>query len=63
MWGKPYNNGYWGDSRVQFNDLIKQHWLDEINKDFWLKSSKEFFDSLSYPELIPITPIKLFNIY
>jgi hypothetical protein len=30
MWGKPYRNGYWGDSRVQANDEIKQRWLEEI---------------------------------
>ncbi len=50
MWGPPYNNGYWGDSRVQANDFIKQRWLDEMNKDSWLKASKELFGLLGYPE-------------
>ena len=35
MWAAPYANGYWGDSRVQASDFIKQHWLEEIQTDFW----------------------------
>ena len=33
--GPPYAAGYWGNSRVQDNELIKQRWLEEIDKDYW----------------------------
>jgi L-ascorbate metabolism protein UlaG (beta-lactamase superfamily) len=48
MWGKPYRNGYWGDSRVQTNDQIKQRWLAEIEQDFWLNASPDLFETLNY---------------
>ncbi|MGB5395751.1 MAG: glycosyl hydrolase [Gammaproteobacteria bacterium] len=36
-WSTPYNEGYWGDSRVQHNPVIRQHWLREIgDTSFWL---------------------------
>ncbi|MGD9050167.1 MAG: hypothetical protein PVF77_19090 [Anaerolineae bacterium] len=50
MWGKPYRNGYWGDSRVQANDEIKQRWLGEIEQDFWLQGSPDLFQVLGYPQ-------------
>lgn len=48
MWAKPYRNGYWGDSRVQANDEIRQRWLAEIESDFWLNASPDLFDILGY---------------
>jgi hypothetical protein len=37
MWAKPYNQGYWGDSRVQTNSVIREKWLDEVSDElFWL---------------------------
>lgn len=35
MWGPPYSNGYWGDSRVQANDSLTQRWLDELQRGSW----------------------------
>ena len=35
MWGPPYANGYWGDSRVQVNPVIRDLWLKEITKPIW----------------------------
>ncbi|PLV57645.1 glycosyl hydrolase [Thermotoga sp. SG1] len=35
MWGPPYANGYWGDSRVQINPVIRDLWLKEITKPIW----------------------------
>jgi hypothetical protein len=29
MWGTPYSQGYWGDSRVQSNKKIKEMWLQQ----------------------------------
>ena len=48
MWGKPYQNGYWGDSRVQVNDLIKEHWLAELKQDSWLMGGPDLFTTLGY---------------
>lgn len=36
MWGPPYASGYWGDSRIQANDSIRQRWLAEIRKPAWV---------------------------
>jgi len=35
MWGPPYANGYWGDSRVQVNPIIRDMWTREITKPIW----------------------------
>ena len=48
MWGEPYQNGYWGDSRVQANDLIKEHWLAELDQNFWLMGGPDLLASLGY---------------
>nr|WAB55569.1 beta-1,3-xylanase [synthetic construct] len=34
MWGPP--NGYWGDSRVQVNPIIRNLWQKEIKKSIWI---------------------------
>ncbi|MCK5707705.1 MAG: hypothetical protein KAI43_08630 [Candidatus Aureabacteria bacterium] len=38
----------WGDARVQANEYIKEHWLEEINKDIYLKSTDKLFKQLGY---------------
>jgi hypothetical protein len=41
-WSSPYNEGYWGDSRVQANPGISSYWLGEIeDTDFWLHGSPD----------------------
>ena len=35
MWGAPYHNGYWGDSRVQANELILERWQEALLKEQW----------------------------
>jgi hypothetical protein len=47
LWGPPYKNGYWGDSRVQANATIRNLWLNEINTRFWLKGSASLFATLA----------------
>jgi hypothetical protein len=37
MWGAPYANGYWGDSRVEANPLISERWLAEIRAADWVQ--------------------------
>jgi hypothetical protein len=38
QWGPPYQNGYFGDSRVQANAQIEQRWLTELADPLWLPS-------------------------
>ena len=42
-----WNDGIWGDSRVQVNEYIKTKWLEELNKNFWMNASDNLFDSLT----------------
>ena len=46
--GDGYNEGYWGDSRVQANSLILQNWLDETGKDKYIKLSSDLFAKLNF---------------
>jgi len=48
MWGKPYPNGYWGDSRVQANEQIMTRRLAELNKDTWLMAGPDLYSKLGY---------------
>jgi hypothetical protein len=46
-WSSPYNEGYWGDTRVQMNITIRNNWLKEINNtSFWLHGSSNIRDQL-----------------
>ncbi|MBB3700096.1 fibronectin type III domain-containing protein [Flammeovirga yaeyamensis] len=45
-WAEPYNEGYWGDTRLQENPIIKNLWLQETNSDFWLLGSPSLNDDL-----------------
>ena len=46
MWGPPHRQGYWGDSRVEANDFIKEKWMGEIAGESWLKASPSLFHGL-----------------
>ncbi len=48
MWGAPYKEGYWGDSRVEANEIIKNKWLEVISKEDWLNASPELFQQLNF---------------
>lgn len=48
MWGTPYRSGYWGDSRVQANPIIKANWTNTINAGGWLNASPTLFSTLGY---------------
>ena len=39
MWGPPYKDGYWGDSRIEANATIRKKWLAEIRKPVWIHES------------------------
>ena len=36
LWNSPYEQGYWGDTRIQVNEYIQQRWLEEITKPGWI---------------------------
>ena len=38
-----YKNWNWGDGRVEKNEEIKEFWLTNINRDRYLKASKDLF--------------------
>jgi len=46
MWGPPYNSGYWGDSRVEANDLVFTQWQAELEKERWLHGGENLFSAL-----------------
>ena len=48
MWGPPYNQGYWGDTRVEVNPEIKTRWLKTITEESWLHASPTLFKTLGY---------------
>ena len=48
MWGFPYTNGYWGDSRVHINTTILANWKTELDKPYWLHGSPTLFATLGY---------------
>jgi hypothetical protein len=40
MW-EPGEQGYWGDSHVQVNELILDRWFAKIDSEFWLHGSSD----------------------
>ncbi|MGL1936893.1 MAG: glycoside hydrolase family 26 protein [Fibrobacterales bacterium] len=43
----PYDQGYWGDTRIEANSYIKQKWLEEIGNSSWLHGSPDLFNILA----------------
>ncbi|MCP3995877.1 MAG: hypothetical protein GY722_12560 [bacterium] len=48
MWRVSAGNGYWGDSRVQANEVILDRWLNEIGQPFWLHGSSDLSELLGW---------------
>jgi hypothetical protein len=49
MWQDGGSEGlYWGDSRVEANEVIRARWLAEVSTDRWLHGSPELFGVLGY---------------
>ncbi len=44
MWASPYRNGYWGDSRVQANDVILASWQQGMKQPAWLQAGPDLFE-------------------
>lgn len=38
----------WGDARIQVNNAVKEHWLNEISKEKYLGSSDNLFANIGY---------------
>lgn len=49
LWGAPWKEGYWGDTRVEANDYVLEQWLKTVNQENWLHSSDQLFELLGYP--------------
>lgn len=49
LWDAPYENGYWGDSRVQQNPEILRRWQARTNGDLWRHSDALLFEDLGFP--------------
>jgi hypothetical protein len=47
MWSASAGNGYWGDSRVEVQPLIRERWLVEIEQPGWQHGSPELFVELA----------------
>lgn len=49
MWeyNPPTQATYWGDSRIQAYEPIKEKWLLEMQKECWLHSSETLFEQLN----------------
>jgi len=45
-WQSPYPEGYWGDTRVETNAVIRDRWLAEVNTSFWLQGSANIGDEI-----------------
>ncbi|OJJ20261.1 hypothetical protein BKI52_17495 [marine bacterium AO1-C] len=45
-WQSPYPEGYWGDTRVETNAVIRDRWLTEVNTSFWLQGSTNISDEI-----------------
>lgn len=47
LWAAPYPQGYWGDSRVQSNNVVRDLWVNEVNSGRWLNASSTLFATLT----------------
>ena len=47
LWDPPYEQGYWGDTRVEANGTITNNWNNELNdSSFWIHGSGTLFQTL-----------------
>lgn len=53
-WASPYNEGYWGDSRIEGNPVIKEKWTNETNTGFWLLGGTQINSQLGENNVSPV---------
>lgn len=39
LWDAPYEQGYWGDTRIQVNSTIENNWVNQIMQSGWIHGS------------------------
>ena len=39
LWDPPYEQGYWGDTRIEANNTIENNWVNQITQSGWLHGS------------------------
>ncbi|MCK8521755.1 T9SS type A sorting domain-containing protein [Aquimarina sp. D1M17] len=39
LWDAPYEQGYWGDTRVQVNSTLENNWVNQITQSGWIHGS------------------------
>ncbi|MCR9251421.1 MAG: T9SS type A sorting domain-containing protein [bacterium] len=39
LWDSPYEQGYWGDTRIQVSSTVENNWVNEITQSGWLHGS------------------------
>ena len=48
LWAPPYRQGYWGDTRVEVNPVIKAKWIQMISQSKWMLASPSLFSDLGF---------------
>jgi hypothetical protein len=48
LWGPPYRQGYWGDSRIEVNAELTEKWLERFQQAEWLSASPTLFRELGF---------------
>jgi hypothetical protein len=57
MWGPPYRQGYWGDSRVEASAEILGLWQREIRQDRWLLGGVGLSEALGFQPIGVVKPV------
>ncbi|WP_281616323.1 glycosyl hydrolase [Flammeovirga sp. SubArs3] len=39
----------WGDTRIEVNEALTQHWENELQKENWVYGNSELFETIGYP--------------
>lgn len=48
LWDAPYENGFWGDSRVQADPGVLHRWRDRLSRVGWIHGSPDLYRSLGF---------------
>ena len=46
LWDPPYDQGYWGDTRIEANNTIENNWVNTITQSGWLHGSTNLNNQL-----------------
>ena len=39
LWDAPYEQGYWGDTRIQVNPTLENNWVNQVTQSGWIHGS------------------------